>query len=70
MGLDESLAWAFGIIKFMVIIITKLARYGIKNYVVTDAEILYSSTTNAEYKEMIRVEKYFCETFTCTYHTI
>jgi Transposase IS4 len=37
LSLDETLIRAFGRIKFKVRIITKLARYGIKLYDVTDA---------------------------------
>jgi Transposase IS4 len=37
LSLDESLIRAFGCTKFKVRIITKLARYGIKLYVLTDA---------------------------------
>ena len=41
LSLDETLIRAFGRIKFKVRIITKLARYGIKLYVITDAETAY-----------------------------
>ena len=41
LSLDESLIRAFGRIKFKVRIITKSARYGIKVYVITDAETSY-----------------------------
>ena len=62
LSLDEYLVHAFIKMKFKFIIITKYAWYGIKIYVVTDAETayvikpvaykgkdtVYSSTTNAE----------------------
>ena len=38
LNLNETLIRAFGRIKFKVRIITKSARYGIKLYVITDAE--------------------------------
>jgi hypothetical protein len=41
LSLDESLVRAFGRIKFKVRIITKAARYGIKIYVLADAETSY-----------------------------
>jgi Transposase IS4 len=41
LSLDETLLHAFGIIKFKVRIVTKSARYGIKLYVVTDAETVF-----------------------------
>ena len=70
--------------KLKVRIITKLACYGIKFYVATDAETAYviksivytgkvtvfSSTTNSEVKAMIQVVKPICEPFTGTYCTI
>ena len=69
---------------FKVIIIIKLACYGIKIYAVTDANPdyifnyvvytgkykVYSSTTNTEDKTTIWVVKSICETFRGTYHTI
>jgi Transposase IS4 len=44
LSLDETLVRAFGHIKFKVRIVTKSERYGIKLYVVTDAETALSFT--------------------------
>ena len=41
LSLDETLIRAFGQIKFKVRIISKSARYGIKMYVITDAETAF-----------------------------
>ena len=41
LSLDESLIRAFGRIKFKVRIVTKAARYGIKVFVITDAQTAY-----------------------------
>lgn len=41
LSLDETLIRAFGRIKFKVRIVTKAARYGIKIYVITDAQTAY-----------------------------
>lgn len=41
MSLDESLVRSFGRIKFKVRIVTKAARYGIKIFVLADADTSY-----------------------------
>ena len=41
LSLDETLICPFGQIKFKVRIVTKSARYGIKLYVITDAETAF-----------------------------
>ena len=70
--------------KFKVVIITKLACYGIKIYVMTYAETsyvikyifykvkakFYSSATYSEEKEIMQVVKSLCESFTGTYRKI
>jgi Transposase IS4 len=83
LSLDETLVRAFGRIKFKVCIITKSARYGIKLYVVTDAEtafvlytIIYTGTytyfenENENMKKTVAVVKRLCEPFEGTHRTI
>ena len=82
--LYEPLVHSFGRTNLKVRTITKLARYGIKIFVVTDYDTdcviklkvytgkykFYSSNTNVEYKEMICVVKCICGKLTGTYSTI
>ena len=84
MILYEPLVRVSGLMKLNVIIITKLAQYGIKNYVVTDVEaswvlkyivytgkdIVYSSKTSPEDKTTIKVVKPLYETIAGTYKPI
>jgi hypothetical protein len=82
LSLDESLIRAFGRIKFKVRIITKAARYGIKLYVLTDAEtafvlrvIIYTgaqtyANTNEDVSKTVRVVRSLCEDYTDSYRTI
>ena len=81
--LDESLICAFGRIKFKLIMFTKAACYGIKIYVVTDAEtefflkvIIYSGTytySNNDNTDTLKNMKVVCErckTFEGSHHTV
>ncbi len=82
LSLDESLIRAFGRIKFKVRIITKAARYGIKLYVLTDAEtafvlkvIIYTGaqtygTTDEEVSKTVHVVRNLAENYRGTYRTI
>jgi hypothetical protein len=84
LSLDETLIRAFGRIKFKVRIITKLARYGIKLYVITDAETAYvlcvivytgkstnyGSSEGDETKETVQVVCRLVEPFIHTHQTI
>ena len=83
LSLDESLIRAFGRIKFKVRIITKAARYGIKLYVLTDAETAYvlkvivytgKTTYNDHEKEntkkTVQVVTQLCKAFEGSYRTV
>jgi hypothetical protein len=83
LSLDESLIRAFGRIKFKVRIITKAARYGIKLYVLTDAEtayvlkvIVYTGKTtyneneNDNTKKTVKVVTQLCEAFRGSHRTV
>jgi DNA polymerase III epsilon subunit-like protein len=83
LSLDESLIRAFGRIKFKVRIITKSARYGIKIYVLTDAEtafvlkvIVYTGKTtygnelDFEGKKTIQVVNKLVEQYAGSFRTI
>jgi hypothetical protein len=80
--LDETLIQAFGRIKFKVL--TKVARYGIKLYVITDAvtayilkvviytgkSTYYATSKQQERKKTVQVVKQLVEPFVGTYQTI
>ncbi len=82
LSLDESLIRAFGRIRFKVRIITKAARYGIKLYVLTDAEtsfvlrvIIYTgkSTYDEKYGEMkktVQVVRRLVEDYSGSFRTV
>jgi DNA polymerase III epsilon subunit-like protein len=83
LSLDESLIRAFGRIKFKVRIITKAARYGIKIYVLTDAEtafvlkvIVYTGKTtygnefDHEGKKTVQVVNKLVEQYAGSFRTI
>ena len=64
LSLDETLICAFGRIKFKVWIISKLARYGIKVYVLTNAQtafalkvIVYTGSTTYNKSTMLEEKK-------------
>jgi Transposase IS4 len=79
----RSLIRAFGCIKFKVCIITKLARYGIKLYVLTDAlnvyvlkVIVYTGASTyynsgpEDTKKTVMVVKQLVDKYKNTHHTI
>ncbi len=82
LSLDESLIRAFGRIKFKVRIITKAARYGIKLYVLTDAEtsfvlriIIYTgkSTYDERYNDMkktVQIVRRLLDDYSGSYRTV
>jgi Transposase IS4 len=85
LSLDETLIRAFGQIKFKVRIITKVARYGIKIYVVTDAVtafvlrvLVYTGKTtyyddaesNAEKLKTVQIVNRLVEPFAGSHRTI
>ena len=82
LSLDETLIRAFGQIKFKVRIVTKSARYGIKLYVITDAEtafvlkvIVYTGTHtylqgSSTEKKTVNVVKKLCEDYKGTHRSI
>jgi DNA polymerase III epsilon subunit-like protein len=82
LSLDETLLRAFGRIKFKVRIITKAARYGIKLYVLTDAEtafvlrvIIYTGKSTydnnaGDTKKTVQVVKKLCEKYSGSFRTI
>ena len=82
LSLDESLIRAFGRIKFKVRIVTKAARYGIKLYVLTDAEtafvlrvIVYTgkSTYDDRYMDMkktVQIVSRLCEDYSGSHRTV
>lgn len=83
LSLDESLIRAFGRIKFKVRIITKSARYGIKIYVLTDAETAfvlkvivytgkstYGNETDFDGKKTIQVVNKLVEQYSGSFRTI
>ena len=84
MILDKSLVRIFGLMKFKVRIIKKLAQYGIKFYVVMDSKtdyvlksivytgkaVIYKSITYLADKEMIRLVKSIFKKITGNYCTI
>jgi hypothetical protein len=84
LSLDGTLIWAFGRIKFKVLIVTKAARYGIKLYVITDAvtafvlkvviytgkSTYYKWNDQEEKKKTVQVVKQLVQPFVGTYQTI
>ncbi len=83
LSLDETLIRAFGRIKFKVRIISKAARYGIKLYVITDAEtafvlkvIIYTGKTTygpedqQDMKKTVSIVKLLCQNFDGSYRTV
>jgi DNA polymerase III epsilon subunit-like protein len=84
LSLDESLIRAFGRIKFKVRIITKAARYGIKLYVITDAETafvlqvivytgkttIYQTDNNEEMKKTVQIVKKLCEPYAGSHRVV
>jgi Transposase IS4 len=83
LSLDETLIRAFGLIKFKVRIITKSARYGLKLYVITDAEtafvlrtIIYTGThtyydnDNDNTMKTVAVVKQLCLPFEGSHRTV
>ena len=82
LSLDETLIRAFGRIKFKVRIISKSARYGIKLYVLTDAEtafvlriIVYTGKTtytddNKDVKKTVQIVRNLCDSYTGTFRTV
>ena len=84
LSLDETLIRAFGRIKFKVRIISKSARYGIKVYVLTDAQtafalkvIVYTGSTTynesamlEEKKKTVDIVERLCEPYFGTFRTV
>jgi hypothetical protein len=83
LSLDETLIRAFGRIKFKVRIVTKVRRYGIKLYVITDVvtafvlkvviytgKSTYISSDQQEKKKTVQVVEQLVEPFVGTYQTI
>ncbi len=83
LSLDETLIRAFGRIKFKVRIISKSARYGIKLYVLTDAETsfvlkviiytgksTYTENNNKDLKKTVQVVRDLCESYTGSFRTV
>jgi DNA polymerase III epsilon subunit-like protein len=83
LSLDETLLRAFGRIKFKVRIVTKSARYGIKLYVVTDAETAfvlkiiiytgkstYNESDSENKKKTVQVVRQLCQDYKDTYRCV
>jgi hypothetical protein len=82
LSLDETLIRAFGRIKFKVRIISKSARYGIKLYVLTDAEtafvlriIVYTGKTtyteeNKDLKKTVQIVRDLCDSYSGSFRTV
>lgn len=83
LSLDETLIRTFGRIKFKVRIISKAARYGIKLYVLTDAQTAfvlkiiiytgkstYQPTIDANEKKTVSIVKELCQHLAGTHRTV